>query len=54
VLAEGIEDEATWAALQEMGCHEGQGYFIARPMETAALTEWLANRTQLRLASSGG
>jgi EAL domain-containing protein (putative c-di-GMP-specific phosphodiesterase class I) len=33
VLAEGIEDRATWDVLQAMGCHEGQGYFISRPLE---------------------
>ena len=41
VLAEGIEDRATWDALQTMGCHEGQGYFIARPMPAEALMAWL-------------
>ncbi|HRK39870.1 MAG TPA: EAL domain-containing protein [Burkholderiaceae bacterium] len=54
VLAEGIEDDATWRALQDMGCHEGQGYFIAKPMETAVLTDWLANRRSLQVAGSGG
>ncbi|KQP38945.1 bifunctional diguanylate cyclase/phosphodiesterase [Pseudorhodoferax sp. Leaf274] len=41
VLAEGIEDAATWQALAEMGCHEGQGYHIAWPMERDVLQEWL-------------
>ncbi len=41
VLAEGIEDAATWQALVDMGCHEGQGYYIARPMEREALLAWL-------------
>lgn len=44
VLAEGIEDQATLQALQAMGCHEGQGYFIARPMEQAQLTQWLTHQ----------
>lgn len=42
VLAEGIEDAAAWQALQAMGCHDGQGYHIAYPMEKAALMHWLA------------
>jgi EAL domain-containing protein (putative c-di-GMP-specific phosphodiesterase class I) len=41
VLAEGIEDAATWQALLDMGCHEGQGYHIAMPMEHSALLDWL-------------
>ncbi|RCW72797.1 putative bifunctional diguanylate cyclase/phosphodiesterase [Pseudorhodoferax soli] len=41
VLAEGIEDAATWQALVDMGCHEGQGFYIAAPMERSALLDWL-------------
>jgi EAL domain-containing protein (putative c-di-GMP-specific phosphodiesterase class I) len=41
VLAEGIEDRASWDALQAMGCHEGQGFFIARPMELEHLRSWI-------------
>ncbi|NVO05149.1 MAG: EAL domain-containing protein, partial [Rhodoferax sp.] len=43
VLAEGIEDRASWNALQAMGCHEGQGYYIARPMELERLLPWIRN-----------
>lgn len=42
VLAEGIEHAAAWQALQAMGCHHGQGYHIAHPMDKAALVRWLA------------
>ncbi|MGV3510584.1 MAG: EAL domain-containing protein [Novosphingobium sp.] len=31
VVAEGIEDEATYRALIELGCDVGQGYFLGRP-----------------------
>lgn len=31
VVAEGIEDEATYLALVAMGCDVGQGYFLGRP-----------------------
>lgn len=32
VVAEGIEDEATWLALMRMGCDVGQGYHLGRPL----------------------
>ena len=40
-LAEGIEDRAAWDALQAMGCHEGKGYFISKPLERTALIAWI-------------
>jgi diguanylate cyclase (GGDEF)-like protein/PAS domain S-box-containing protein len=42
VCAEGVEDEATWQMLNEMGCDLAQGYWIARPLPAAALDAWLA------------
>lgn len=42
VVAEGIEDEATMKRLETIGCDEGQGYFIGRPMSAADATRWLA------------
>jgi EAL domain-containing protein (putative c-di-GMP-specific phosphodiesterase class I) len=41
VLAEGIEDRRSWDALVKMGCHEGQGFFIAKPMEIQQLISWI-------------
>jgi EAL domain-containing protein (putative c-di-GMP-specific phosphodiesterase class I) len=41
VLAEGIEDAQVWRKLQNIGCHEGQGFHIARPMPFADLPAWL-------------
>jgi len=35
VVAEGIEDVAQLAFLKAEGCHEGQGYYISRPMPAA-------------------
>jgi diguanylate cyclase (GGDEF)-like protein/PAS domain S-box-containing protein len=32
VIAEGVETEAQWRFLQELGCHSYQGYFFGRPM----------------------
>jgi predicted signal transduction protein with EAL and GGDEF domain len=44
VVAEGIEDRATWTLLEQQGCNLGQGYYLARPMPTADFTEWLRQR----------
>ena len=33
VIAEGIENEPEAGALAAMGCHEGQGYLFAKPLE---------------------
>ena len=41
VLAEGIEDAAVWRKLQAIGCHEGQGFHIAKPMPFDDLPAWL-------------
>ncbi len=41
VVAEGIEDAATYEALKELGCDYGQGYHIARPMPAEDFTQWL-------------
>ena len=41
VVAEGIEDEATRLRLDELGCDEGQGYLLGRPMAKEAATAWL-------------
>jgi len=41
VLAEGVEDAAAWQSLLAMGCHEGQGYHIAVPMDKRALLPWI-------------
>jgi len=41
VCAEGVEDEATWRMLRDMGCDLAQGYWIARPMKASDLMAWL-------------
>ncbi len=41
VVAEGIEDRATWELLAGMGCDVAQGYHIARPLPPDALERWL-------------
>jgi EAL domain-containing protein (putative c-di-GMP-specific phosphodiesterase class I) len=42
VVAEGVEDAATLAALHAIGCDEAQGYHIARPLPAEQATEYLA------------
>jgi EAL domain-containing protein (putative c-di-GMP-specific phosphodiesterase class I) len=41
-VAEGIETEAHYQALRDMGCQIGQGYGIARPMPADELMIWRA------------
>ncbi len=41
VVAEGVEDEAAWHRLAELGCHEAQGYYMGKPMPAPALERWL-------------
>jgi len=49
VVAEGIEDEATWTLLAELGCDVAQGYFVSRPLPAAELGGWLqASRWHVR------
>ncbi len=40
VVAEGVEDEASLSALDEMGCDTAQGYLLSRPMSPEALSQW--------------
>ena len=44
VVAEGVEDEAQVAKLQELRCRYGQGHFLSPPMDAAALEAWAAAR----------
>ena len=41
VCAEGIETEHAFNHLRELGCDEGQGYHMARPMPADMLGQWL-------------
>jgi len=40
VVAEGVETEAQYEILRNMGCHELQGYLFARPMSARAMAVW--------------
>ena len=41
IVAEGIEDDATWICLAELGCDLGQGFLISPPLPEAELLAWL-------------
>jgi len=41
VVAEGVEDNETLAILTTLNCDLAQGYLISRPLEPAAMTQWL-------------
>ncbi len=41
LVAEGVEDEATWNLLGQMGCFAAQGYFLSRPLPVPELDRWL-------------
>jgi diguanylate cyclase (GGDEF)-like protein/PAS domain S-box-containing protein len=42
VVAEGVEDQATWEALAALGCDVAQGYYFAPPLEAADVAGWAA------------
>jgi diguanylate cyclase (GGDEF)-like protein len=46
VVAEGVETQAVWDQLADLGCDVAQGYFLSRPLPAALLTEWLVARRQ--------
>ncbi|MGY1618287.1 putative bifunctional diguanylate cyclase/phosphodiesterase [Geodermatophilus sp. SYSU D00691] len=39
-VAEGVEDEATWEQLRDVGCDQAQGYLLCRPLPAGALDAW--------------
>lgn len=43
-IAEGIETEAQLELLQSMGCDEGQGFLLARPLDSGVMQAVLAGR----------
>src|SRR4029077_11281829 len=44
VVAEGVEDLATFDQLRAFGCDEAQGYAISTPLAAAEFTRWLSVR----------
>jgi diguanylate cyclase (GGDEF)-like protein/PAS domain S-box-containing protein len=48
VVAEGVESEATYQRLRELGCDQAQGFHLARPMSGDAIMEWAAAKDSPR------
>ena len=42
VVAEGVEDSATWDVLAGLGCEVAQGYFLSPPIVAAEFEAWVA------------
>ncbi|MBT9569383.1 MAG: EAL domain-containing protein [Thiobacillus sp.] len=51
-IAEGIESESQFYALQAMGCDYAQGYWVSRPITEEALTALLAETPRLVAVSN--
>jgi len=54
VIAEGIETEEQRLQLLALGCHEGQGYLFARPMQSDQLERWMEESTSKAAGLSAG
>ncbi len=52
VVAEGVEDEALAVALAGMGCENGQGWHLGRPLPADAVADLLAPRAATPLLSA--
>jgi EAL domain-containing protein (putative c-di-GMP-specific phosphodiesterase class I) len=44
VVAEGVEDDDTWALLSELGAEAIQGFVLSRPLPAAQIDAWLTAR----------
>ena len=51
VVAEGVEDAATWQMLNRLGCAAAQGYFLSRPMPAAEVAGWIRDWPAKQLAA---
>ncbi|WP_330274517.1 EAL domain-containing protein [Lentzea sp. NBC_00516] len=49
VVAEGVEDEETWAVLAALGCDIVQGYCLSKPLPADEFVTWLRGRTLAEL-----
>jgi diguanylate cyclase (GGDEF)-like protein len=53
VIAEGVEDQATWDRLAALGCHGVQGDHLAPPLPAEALLIWLRGYTRAGTVKPG-
>ena len=44
VVAEGVEDLATWQELDALGCDAIQGFYVSRPVPPDDLIAWLQHQ----------
>ncbi|GLX97546.1 EAL domain-containing protein [Herbidospora sp. NBRC 101105] len=51
-VAEGVESADIAAQLRGMGCHAGQGWWLAEPMPAEEAVVWLRSRLRLPVATS--
>jgi EAL domain-containing protein (putative c-di-GMP-specific phosphodiesterase class I) len=53
VVAEGVEDRATWDVLAGLGCEVAQGYLISRPVAAGDLEAWIPDVGKVWLQVGG-
>jgi predicted signal transduction protein with EAL and GGDEF domain len=53
VVAEGVETEAVWDQLANIGCDEAQGYFLQRPIPARQFADWITAWNAAEQASKG-
>ena len=51
VVAEGVEDQATWDRLAALGCTYAQGYHLGRPVPVVEFAGWLSAREPAPVSS---
>ena len=44
VVAEGVEEASSWAALGRLGCDLIQGYYVSKPLPMTEFTDWMTAR----------
>lgn len=47
-IAEGVETQADWDLVAELGCDRAQGYFIAKPMPASEFIPWVREFSKKR------
>jgi diguanylate cyclase (GGDEF)-like protein len=52
VVAEGVEDKASWDELVNLGCDVAQGYYLSRPAPPKELTTWLRRQAATLAAAA--